>query len=174
MVKIKEIMRKNVVTVDPTQTIAKIAQTMAEHKIGSVVVMTKNKPVGIVTSEDIVAVVAEGKSPAKVRARDLLKREFVTATPDEHILKIAKRMVRKGIKRVPVIERGKLKGILTDKEMLITAPELINVLSEKLKARVERVVRPSAIISGICEQCEGYDDSLHSISGKWMCEDCRE
>lgn len=50
---------------------------------------------------------------------------------------------------------------------------MIDVLSEKLKARVEMVARPNAVISGICENCEGYSDTLVNLAGRWLCEDCK-
>lgn len=173
MVKVREVMRKHVITVEPDFTLDAIAKIMSNNKVGSVVVMEKKMPVGIVTSEDIVSVVAKGQSPNKARAGELTKRQFITASPEDNLLKVAKLMIRKGIKRVPIIHKNKLEGILTDKEILLTAPEMINVLSEKLKARVERVAKPDSVISGICERCEGYSDELRSIGGRWFCEGCR-
>ena len=174
MVKVKEIMRTYVVTVGPDFTMDAIAKIMSNNKIGSVVILEKQKPVGIVTSEDIVSVVSKGSSPKKVKAADFLKREFVTASPDDDILKVTKKMVEKGIKRVPILRQGRLEGMLTDKEILISAPEMVDILSEKLKARVEKVAKPDEVISGICEGCEEYSDDLHSVAGRWFCEDCRD
>ena len=127
MVKVKEIMRKQVITVEPDFTLDAIAKIMSNNKIGSVVVMERKNPVGIVTSEDIVSLVARGKSPKKAKAKELTQREFITASPEDNLLKIAKIMIRKGVKRVPIIHKNKLEGILTDKEILLTAPELIDV-----------------------------------------------
>lgn len=172
MVKVKDIMRKHVVTVEPKHTLNSVAKIFTNNKTGSAVIMEKNKPVGIVTSEDIVSAVSKGISPSKFQVRKLIKREFVTATPNDTLFKVVKKMVKKGIKRVPIISGGKLEGILTDKEILLTTPELINVLSEKLKYRVEKVANPGEVISGICERCEGYSDHLGNIGGRWLCENC--
>jgi CBS domain-containing protein len=173
MAKVKDIMRKYVVTVEPGISLASVAKIMFNNKVGSAVIIKKKKPVGIVTSEDIVSVVARGKSPSEVKAGDLAGREFITASPDDDVLRVVKKMARKGVKRIPVVKGGRLQGILTDKEILLTTPEMIDVLSEKLKARVERVASPNDIISGICETCEGYSDELNSVGGRWLCESCR-
>jgi CBS domain-containing protein len=172
MVKVKSVMRKNVITVEPKFTLAAIAKIMANNRVGSVVIMDKKRPRGIVTSEDIVSIISRGRKPSAVKAQEYINRAFVTALPEDDLLKVVKKMVKKKIKRVPVIRGGKLHGILTDKEILLTAPEMIGILSEKLKMRVERVAKPDDVISGICEMCEGYSDNLHFIGGRWVCETC--
>ena len=174
MVKIREIMKKSVITIDPGLTIYDVAKIMTNNKIGSVIIMDKLKPVGIVTDDDIVGTIATGKDPKKVRIDKLKKRlKFVTASPDDDVLKVTKKMVKTGIKRVPVLENGKLVGIVSDKELLLMSPELINILSEKLKIRVDSVAQADQEISGVCERCEAYSDNLRSIAGRWFCEDCR-
>ena len=174
MVKVHEIMKKSVVTVDPELTLADVAKIMTNNRVGSVVIMDKAKPIGMVTDDDIVGTIAMGKDPKKVKISKLKKKiRFVTTSPDDDVLKVTKKMVKTGIKRVPVIKNGKLVGIVSDKELLLISPELINVLSEKLKKRVEAVAQPDQEISGICERCESYADNLKNISGRWLCEECR-
>ncbi len=175
MVKVKDIMKKSVITVDSNINISDVAKIMTNNRIGSVIVMNKLKPIGIVTDDDIVGLVAHGKNPKKVKVKDLpkTKKQFITATPNEDILKITKRMIKSGVKRIPVMHMGKLVGIVSDKEILLTAPELIDIISEKLKMRVGMVARTDQTISGVCEECESYSDELKNVGGKWLCEDCR-
>lgn len=173
MVKVKEIMKKYVITVDPEASIADVSRIMTNNRVGSLVVMKGNKPVGIVTDSDIVTVVAEGKNPKRVKVKDLEQKRFISASPNDTMLHVIKLMVKNGIKRVPIIENGKLEGIVSDKEILLVSPELIEVLSEKLRARVGMVAGPRQTISGICENCGNYSDELNNVSGKWFCEDCR-
>jgi len=129
-----------------------------------------------IMNDDIVSLIAKGKSPKSIKVKDLpqTKKKFITATPNEDILKITKRMIKSGVKRIPVLHAGRLVGIISDKEILLTAPDLISVISEKLKMRVGMVARPDQTISGICERCEAYSDELKSIGGRWLCEDCRD
>ena len=173
MVQAQEIMRKRVKTVTEGMSLDTAAKILANNRIGSVVVMKGQKPVGIVTVEDIVYVVAQGKNPKKVTVKEVEKRGFFTVKPTETLQAVSRKMVKKGVKRLPVIDKGKLVGIVTDKEVLVATPELIEILSEKLKARVEKVAKPDEVISGICENCEGYEDTLHDLGGKWLCESCR-
>ena len=172
--KVKEIMKKYVVTVDPKLTLGDAAKIMTNNRIGSVVVVDKGKPVGIVTNEDVVKIVASGKSPSKIKISDLKPvRKLVTASPDDDMLKVTRIMIKQGVKRIPIINNGKLEGIVSEKEILLVSPELINILSEKLKNRVDRVAKPNESISGICEECEAYSDELKNRGGRWVCEDCR-
>ncbi|HLD77537.1 MAG TPA: CBS domain-containing protein, partial [archaeon] len=78
MPKVKEIMRKAVITVGPERSVSDVAKLLAKNKVGSAVVLRKERPVGIVTAEDIVAVVAKGKNPRTLRVRSLPRKEFVT------------------------------------------------------------------------------------------------
>jgi CBS domain-containing protein len=176
MVRIEKIMKTNVITADPEVSAADAARIMTNNRVGSVVLIRRQSPVGIITLNDIVGVVAAGKDPRKVKLKDVPKKKggFLTASPDEQIQAVTKRMIKTGVKRMPVVRAGKLVGIVSDKEILIMSPELISILSEKLKMRVEAVARADQEISGICEGCEGYSDDLRNIGGKWLCESCRE
>ncbi|MBI4020964.1 MAG: CBS domain-containing protein [Candidatus Aenigmarchaeota archaeon] len=172
-IRAKDVMRKYVVTVEPSFTMDEVAKIMSSNRIGSVVVLDGQKPVGIVTSEDLVGIIARGESPKQARVKDLAGRRFISASPEEKILDLVKLMIKSKVKRIPIVKEGRLQGIVTDKEILLTAPEMIDVLSEKLKARVERVApRRDTRLSGICEGCEGYADDLRNEGGEWLCEDC--
>jgi len=166
MVKVNQIMKKYVITVDPEITVSDVAKIMTNNRIGSVVLMTNMKPVGIVTADDIVSVVARGQDPRQTIIKDLPKRKLLTVTPDDDVLKVTKKMIKSGVKRFPVVKDGKLQGIVSEKEMLLVSPELIDVLSEKLKMRVSAVARPEETISGICETCEAYSDELKNVGGR--------
>lgn len=173
MPKVKEVMRKSVLTVTPEHRVSDIAKLLAKNKIGSAVVVKAGRPTGIVTAEDIVALVAKGKNPRQVRVRQLPRKEFVTTVPDADIVKTARLMVAKGVKRLPVLADGKLVGIISDKELLLTAPEMMDILNERLQIHVDRVAEPKRSISGLCDECEGYSEELRKIGGQWLCEDCR-
>jgi CBS domain-containing protein len=173
MVKVEELMKKGVITADPNITMDDAARIMTNNRIGSIIIMEGDRPVGIVTTEDIVFVVAKGLNPKKVKAKDLPKKTLITALPSDSILDVARKMVKTGVKRIPVVRAGRLEGIISDKEILLAAPELINILSERLKAKVSFVASPKQTIEGICENCEAYSDNLKNIGGRWLCEDCR-
>jgi CBS domain-containing protein len=174
MIKVKEIMKRYVIAVGKETTLSEIAKIMTKNKVGSVIIIDdKDRPISIITDSDIVGAVANNKQPKRVRAKDVPVKKFVTTTPNEDILRATRKMIKNGVKRLPVIDDGRLVGIVSDKEILLTAPEMLEILSEKMKARVSNVAKPTEVISGLCERCEGYSDNLKNIGGRWLCEDCR-
>ena len=180
MVKVSEVMKKRVITITPGETIAEAARIMTNNRVGSLVVVhNSDEAKDIITESDVTTVVAMGLDPKSVRisemgSRKIKKRPYlITARPDDNVLEVARVMVKNGVKRVPVVEDGKLMGIIADKEILLLSPELIEIMSEKLKSRVNAVARPRQTISGICEECGGYSDELKQIGGQWLCQECR-
>jgi CBS domain-containing protein len=179
MVKVKEIMKKDVKKITPNETVAEAAKIMTTNRVGSLVVVENgDNPVDLVTESEVTSVVAMGLDPRKVRISDLRKKKikklpgFITVKPGDNILKVAKLMVKNGIKRVPVVENGKLKGIVADKEILLISPELIEIMSEKLKERIAMGPLPGETISGLCEDCGGYSDFLKQSGNNWVCPEC--
>jgi predicted transcriptional regulator len=177
VVKVKDIMKKHVVTIDPDVTMSIVAKILTNNRIGSAVIVKNDKPVGMVTTNDIVTLIARGKDPKRIKAGKFWKernRPFITVSPDDSVLNVAKKMIKSGLKRFPIVKDGKLKGIISTKEILLVSPELIEVLSEKLKAKVDAVARPDQTISGLCESCDSYSDDLRNIDGRWICSECSE
>jgi len=178
MLKVKEIMKEHVVTVEPGITLDMVAKILTNNRIGCVIVMDKDRPIGMISDTDIVTAIATGKDPKKIKFKDvrkIRKKEFLVVSPDENLMKVAKKFVKSGRKRFPVIDKnGDLKGIISTKEILIVSPELIEILSEKMKSRADSVARPEQKISGLCELCGGYSDSLLNVEGRWLCTGCRD
>ena len=181
MVKVKEVMKERVITITPERTVADAARIMTNNRVGSLVVVDKrNNPKDIVTESDVTTIVAKGMDPHKLKISGLKSKKLkkkhhplVTVKPDDDVLKVARLMVKKGVKRVPVLDKGKLKGIIADKEILIISPELIEIISETLRSRVNAVARPSQIIAGMCEDCGSYSDELKQTGEQWACSECR-
>jgi CBS domain-containing protein len=179
MVKVKEIMKRDVKRITPNETIADAAKIMTSNRVGSLVVVESgDNPKDMVTESDVTTVVAMGLDPKKVKISDLRKKRIkkrsglITVKPDDNVLDVAKLMVKNGVKRVPVVENGKLKGIVADKEILLISPELIEIMSEKLKERIAMGPSSTETISGLCEDCGGYSDSLTQSGNNWVCPEC--
>ncbi len=181
MVKVKDVMKKRVITISPDKSVADSARVMTNNRVGSLVIMKKGgQPQDIVTESDVTTVVAKGLDPSKIKlsglkSRKLKKRHhrLIVVKPSDNVLDVTKLMVKNGIKRVPVVENGKLIGMIADKEILIISPELIEILSEKLRSRVNDVANPRQKISGMCEDCGTYSDELKQIGESWICSECR-
>ena len=110
---VKDLMTKNVVTIDANKTVVEAAALMSEKDIGDLIVMDDNTPVGIVTERDFVRrVLAEGKS-ADSKVSEVMTSPLKVIDPEAPIKEAARRMVNKRIRRLPVIKDNKLVGIIT-------------------------------------------------------------
>jgi CBS domain-containing protein len=110
---VKDLMTKNVVTIDANKTVVEAAVLMSENDIGDLIVMDNNTPVGIITERDFVRrVLAEGKS-TESKVSEVMTRPLKVIDPDAPIKEAARRMVNKRIRRLPVIKDNKLVGIIT-------------------------------------------------------------
>jgi len=134
MIYVKDVMTRNVRTVREEETISAAAKVMAKWKIGALVIVDGDKPTGILTEGDISRLVAKGLDP-RVTPITIGRRKLVTVSPDERIEAAAKIMADAGVKKLPVIEEGKLVGILTQTDIVNSSFALVTSLKEMVQAR---------------------------------------
>lgn len=173
MAKVRSIMRGKVITVDFSMSISGAARVMSNNRIGSVVIAKDGEPAGIMTREDIVKAAAHGKDLKNTKVSELKRKKFITASPDDDLKTVVQIMVENGVSRVPVIDKGKLVGILTEKEILVADPKMADLLAEKMKYRIAEVSDETETISGVCENCGDFSNDLRHSEGRWHCETCR-
>ncbi len=110
---VKDLMTKNVVTIDANKTVIEAAALMSQNDIGDLIIMDNNIPVGIVTERDFVRrVLAEGKSTS-TKVSEVMTTPLKVIDPEAPIKEAARRMVNRRIRRLPVIKDNKLVGIIT-------------------------------------------------------------
>ena len=110
---VKDLMTKNVVTIDADKTVVEAAVLMSENDIGDLVVVENNAPVGIVTERDIVRRVLAERKSVNTKVSEVMTTPLKVIDPDAPIKEAARRMVNRKIRRLPVIKDNKLVGILT-------------------------------------------------------------
>ena len=110
--RIRELMTTRVVTVDPNSTCTEAAKRMKEENVGSVPVVEGGRLAGIVTDRDIILkCVAQGNRCDQTPVADCMARNPVTCTPETDAHEAARLMAREQIRRLPVVENGRLVGI---------------------------------------------------------------
>ena len=114
---VSAIMSTKVVTVKATDKVGKALQTMVRHKIGSIVVLEKGKPVGILTERDISMRVAKSKNVRGIVIRKIMSKPLVTIAPSAEVWQAVEQMVRKDIVRLPVVEGDRLVGMATERDI---------------------------------------------------------
>jgi hypothetical protein len=100
----------------------------------------------------------------------------MTIEPDATISDAARRMSRLDIRRLGVIYKGQITGLLSSKDILAVVPELIEIIQER--ARIENESRTtedeeSTPLAGHCDHCGVWSDDLKQNNGEFLCEDCR-
>lgn len=116
--KVREAMVANPVTLGPNALITEAAKLMRDNKIGSVIVVEKQKVLGIVTERDLVRrVLAENREPKTVRIREVMSTSVVSVSPEEDVVNAAHIMRQRGIRRVVVMDKEDLVGIITTNDL---------------------------------------------------------
>jgi signal-transduction protein with cAMP-binding, CBS, and nucleotidyltransferase domain len=160
----------NVLTVGPRTTVAKAAKLMSQNGVGSLIVVKKKKPVGILTERDLLMkVVSEDLKPSRIRVGKIMSSPVITTAPDQDVIEAARVLISRKIRRLPVVDRGKLVGILTASDITAVSPELIEVLPEHRELSSEEEFEES-----VCEVCGEIASGLHEMNGMLVCEKCRD
>lgn len=136
--KVCDAMTMNPVIVSPNTSIKDCARIMAEKKISSLIISENEELLGIIKERDIVrSVVLENKNAEKELVKDFMIENVVTITPDVDIYEALMVMRDEDVRMLPVMDEGKVIGLLTVKDILKIQPELFEILAEKLILREE-------------------------------------
>jgi len=175
---VKDIMTSPVITIDEDAFVNKAAQLMDRNKVGSIIVASKKgKPLGIITERDFVTrVLAKNARPSKLTVKEVMTSPLITVDPDETLSEAARRMSRLGIRRLGVMYKGNLVGIISSKDILAITPELMEIIQEKARIEGKTGVEEAPWhppLAGYCDQCGQWIDDLQEVEGRFLCEDCR-
>ena len=131
---IKDIMTPNVVSIDPGESVEVAARTMTRHNIGALPVCANGKLCGLLTDRDIVTrCLAANRLPGSTQVRQVMTEQVTAVRPDMEIGAAAHLMGRLQIRRLPVVENGKLCGMVSIGDMAVreeTALDAGDVLAD--------------------------------------------
>ncbi|TME73432.1 MAG: CBS domain-containing protein [Chloroflexi bacterium] len=138
---VRELMTTAPVTVQPDATLGEVAVLMKQEDCGSIPVVEDGRLVGIVTDRDIVIRgIAAGSDPKTQRVSTVMSADPVTIRPDDDLADAEKGMADRQIRRLPVVENGKLVGIIVTAQIARAADkrkvgETIKEISEPTSGR---------------------------------------
>ena len=121
---VKDVMTKAIISVEPTTTVFQVAKMMEQGGIGAVMVKKNNTPSGIITDRDYAIKIATQKHPLETPVERVASYPLQTIDSDESILVAADMMSIKKIRKLAVVDNGKVIGI-------ITSTDLVNQLASK-------------------------------------------
>jgi CBS domain-containing protein len=114
---VADVMKTDVKTTTPEDGFSHVARLLHDNQISSIVVMDADRVAGIVTERDLVNLVAEGLDPASTTVGDRMTTDLDTVEPRTDIAEAAEHMARLRIRHLPVVENGKLVGIISIRDL---------------------------------------------------------
>jgi CBS domain-containing protein len=120
---------KDVVSIDASNTVEDAIRSMNSRKISALMVIEDGKPVGIFTERDVVRCYVDNGNPFHgVRLKDAMTKDLIVADPDEDLCNIMSVMVQKNIRHLPVMDQGRIIGMLSIRDIVQT--QIGNLRSE--------------------------------------------
>jgi CBS domain-containing protein len=117
--RLRSIMTWPVVDVTAETTMHEVAELLATHKVGALLVVDGlHGVVGLVSERDVVRYLAAGANPYEVTAAELMTRTLIAARPDDSVQEVASRMLESGVRHMPVREGEKYIGIVSERDLL--------------------------------------------------------
>jgi len=181
-VSVAEVMNKTVIVMNIHSDIPSIAREMVSCEAGSVIITENRKAIGIITERDLVKnIVAEDKRPSEVNAKEIFSTPLITIEPEKSVVEASKIMLKANIKRLPVLEKDTIIGVISTTDILMVTPGLNTILKDLIDMNRESLLSIPSIeelseefSTGICESCETYSSDLKFIDGKYLCGKCQE
>jgi signal-transduction protein with cAMP-binding, CBS, and nucleotidyltransferase domain len=171
---VRDIMNSPVVSASAETTIRDLAIKMKDERVGSIVIINDiGNPDGVVTDWDIVSnAVIQDVKPSMIKAKNVMQKLY-TIEGEEGVTEAARILRQNRIKRLGVVYKGRLVGIISASDVIAVTPDLVDVISEKAAIIRGEIGRSANDISGYCDECGEWSDLLQYQEGTFTCEECR-
>lgn len=180
-VAVGDVMTRNFVAVTPATDLLECARRMVKEDVTSLLVVEDKKLKGILTQTNILWALT--KKPdinlRSVKALDIAARKVAVIKPSADLAQAFQKMRRYGFRRLPVLSRGEVIGLLTIKDILKVEPEyyskVVNLFDVREEAQKMRRARASEELEseGFCDNCGTFSDLL-KVENQNLCPDCRD
>ena len=114
---VADLMTKDLLTVDPADSLGEAAQKMTERGVGSVVVSDYGRMIGILTERDVMKAVAARTHSSEARVREWMTPNPVTVGPDAAVEDAGRVMLDNGFRHLPVVEEDRPVGIISIRDL---------------------------------------------------------
>lgn len=136
-----------VITVEADATVMKAVKVMNDNEIGCLVVTRNGRAVGILTERDLLKrVIGKSMNPSKTKVRDIMTKPLIAGHPDMDLEDATRLMFEKKIKKLPVVDDGRLKGLITLTDVARFQPQMIKIL-KKLSDHVSAPQRMKKVMN---------------------------
>jgi CBS domain-containing protein len=115
---VKDIMTRSLITIDSSATVNEAAKQMEKAQVGSVVVMERDVPMGIMTDRDFAIKIAAHAYPIHTKVKQVMSSPLVHVSPNDEVWAAADLMYTRKIRRLPVLDEDELLGIVTATDLV--------------------------------------------------------
>lgn len=131
---LENLCRREIICVKTSEKVIEATKLMEEKNVGSVIVVSDDKPIGIVTDRDVmIRVVNKGRDPGKTPVSDIMSLEIITLKKDTGLYEALEQIKesKSSVRRFPIVdENGSIKGIITlDDVVYLLGKEMSDVSS---------------------------------------------
>lgn len=159
---VRDIMTKEIVTIDEGETALEAATIMSQRGISSLIVVKDGAPIGIITERDFVKkVCAKQLEASAIKIGTLMSRIRTVADPDTPIQVAVQRMANRGIRRLPIIQEGKVVGIVTVTDLARYLRTILLLESALSPSKTRGIWSASSNVDD-----DDDDDDDHAINNK--------
>ena len=137
MTQVRDIMQKNVITIDHGKTALEAAVILKEKEISFLVIMKDSKPSGIVSERDIVRkIAAEDLTASSIKLEEIMSKKYKWVEPNTEIEFAVQKMINNNIRRLLVLENEDLVGVITQTDLaeVLRSKLLINGTIENIES----------------------------------------
>jgi CBS domain-containing protein len=136
---VRDTMTENPRSIKASASVVEAAQLMREEHIGSLPITDNEQLVGMITDRDITTrVVAEAADPMETSVGDVYSQDLITVEPGKDLEEALQLMARHQVRRLPVVEDGRLVGIVAQADIAISENEKTGELVEAISEPSER------------------------------------
>jgi len=180
-VPVSEVMTRDLITISFEAPTWEAARLMAQHKIGSLIVVDwEGRTLGILTERDLILrAIVQDRDIKTYPVGRIASKPVVAVTPDTSTYEALKIMSAKKIRRLVVLEDGIPLGILTITDILRIVPDLVDTLQELIRVHRNRESQQfdegeTVETGGYCEACGEWSEPLKVYEGFLLCDTCIE
>ncbi len=175
-----DIMTRNIISLDPNSSLHDCVKLMTKENLNSMIISKSGKLMGIITARDILKIIS--KKPQinlkEIGVMKIASKKLAVIKPSDSLLQAIVKMRECNFRRLPVLSKSNLVGVITLKDILAIAPQLYmetksimdEIREEERKVKNSEENRP---YEGLCENCGALSDLL-KVDDLLLCPDCRE
>lgn len=159
-------------TISASASIFEVSKKLINDGKGSLLVVENGKLLGILTKTDVIEHVILKNKDLNLKVSDIMTRRHLSIGPKKNLSEAAKLMVDYGVRRLPVVEKGKLKGLITQTDLLRIQPAIIDLLVEKfVQDKSVLDIRSLDGVKGVCDICSDSSYLKEHKEGM-VCDNC--